>query len=271
MTSIAGNSESATADGSSAGEPSTSTDAEVTSGAGVLIMTCTYNEVDNLRELLPELFAVAPLAHVLVVDDGSPDGTGRLADELAERDPRVHVLHRSGKQGLGTAIALGLRYAVDNGYRFALNLDCDFSHHPRHLRAMLAAASNADVVIGSRYVPGGATPTWGWQRRAMSWCINTYARWMLGLNERDTSGGYRCYRTATVSQLDWSRFRAWGYAFQEEILYRCRRLGARTTETPIVFDDRRHGKSKINWREAVHAVWVIAVLATDRLRGVPVR
>ena len=236
----------------------------------LLVTLCTYNERENIPELIPAIHQFAPDADVLVIDDASPDGTGRVADELAAADARVRVLHRSGKLGLGTATLAGFRYAIEHGYDFLINLDADFSHHPRHLPALRETMHRADVGIGSRYIPGGGVVGWGWKRKVMSRAINCYARLLLRLKTRDNSGSYRCYRVAKLRELDLNRIRARGYAFQEEILYRCRRIGCRFEETPIWFEDRRYGTSKINWKEAASALWVIFRLGLENVRGVPV-
>lgn len=236
----------------------------------LLVTLCTYNERENLVAILPEIHRYAPQAEILVIDDNSPDGTGTLADEIAARDPRVHVLHRAGKLGLGTATLAGFRYGIEQGFTHLINLDADFSHHPRYIPALLACMERADVAIGSRYVAGGGVVGWGVKRHFMSRGINAYARLLLGLSTRDNSGSYRCYRVAKLRELDLDRFRARGYAFQEEVLYRCRRLGCRFEETPIVFEDRRYGQSKINQKEVFAALWVILRLAWDNLRHVPV-
>ncbi len=237
----------------------------------LLITLCTYNERENLPLLIPEIHAAAPDADVLVIDDNSPDGTGTLADELATLDPRIHVLHRAGKLGLGTATVAGFRFAIEQGYDHVLNMDADFSHHPRHLPAICECLNRADVAIGSRYVAGGGVIGWNWRRRFMSQGINWYARLLLSLKTRDNSGSFRCYQVAKLALIDWSRIRARGYAFQEELLYRCRAVGCTFAETPIIFEDRRFGLSKINWKESVAALWVIFRLGLDRLFGVPVR
>jgi dolichol-phosphate mannosyltransferase len=236
----------------------------------LLVTLCTYNERENLGEIIPEIFRFAPHANILVIDDNSPDGTGQLADDLAARDGRVHVLHRAGKLGLGTATLAGFAYAIEQGYDLLINLDADFSHHPRHLPALLECMSRADVSIGSRYVVGGGVVGWGLKRHLMSQGINWYARLLLRLHTKDNSGSYRCYRIAKLRELDLSKFRARGYAFQEEVLYRCRRIGCRFEETPIMFEDRRYGESKINLREVFEALRVLLVLGWDNVRGVPV-
>lgn len=236
----------------------------------LLVTLCTYNERENLTAIVPEIQRHAPQADILIIDDNSPDGTGQLADDLARQDSRVRVLHRTGKLGLGTAILAGFRYGIEHGYDFLINLDADFSHPPRYIPQLLERMHDSDVAIGSRYVPGGGVVGWGWHRHFMSRGINWYARLTLRLKTRDNSGSYRCYRVAKLAELDLDRFRARGYAFQEEVLYRCRRLGCRFTEVPIVFEDRRYGESKINRWEVVEALRVMLVLACDECRGVPV-
>jgi len=236
----------------------------------ILVTLCTYNERENVGLLVPEIRSALPQADVLVIDDNSPDGTGRLADELAAANTGIRVLHRTGKLGLGSAILAGFRDASEHGYDFVLNMDADFSHDPRYLPAIVECMQRADVAIGSRYVSGGGVEGWGFSRHFMSQGINWYARLWLRLSTRDNSGAYRCYRVAKLAQIDLDRVRARGYAFQEEILYRCRRVGCRFEETPIVFRDRRYGTSKINWRESVAALWIIFRLGLENLRGVAV-
>jgi dolichol-phosphate mannosyltransferase len=236
----------------------------------LLITLCTYNERENLQRLIPEIFQFAPDAEILVIDDNSPDGTGDLADSLAQNDSRVHVLHREGKLGLGTATLAGFHYGIDHDYDLLINLDADFSHHPRYIPALRECMEQADVAIGSRYVEGGGVEGWGFHRHFMSQSINWYARLLLGLKTRDNSGSYRCYRVSKLRELDLDRVRARGYAFQEEILYRCRRIGCRFRETPIVFEDRRYGESKISSKESVTALWVIFRLGIENLLKVPV-
>ncbi len=227
----------------------------------LLVTLCTYNERDNVAALIPEIWRYAPHADILVIDDHSPDGTGALADEWAVREPRVRVLHRPGKLGLGTAMLTGFHYAFEHGYEFLVNLDADFSHPPRFIPALLALMDRADVAIGSRYVVGGGVVGWGLRRHFMSRAINCYARTLLRLKTRDNSGSYRCYRLEKLKEIDFSRFLSRGYAFQEEILYRCRRIGCRFAETPIVFEERRYGSSKINLKESLAAGWNILRLA----------
>jgi dolichol-phosphate mannosyltransferase len=234
-----------------------------------LVTVATYNEIENLPRLVAGILAAAPQADILVVDDNSPDGTGRWCDEHRQREPRLHVLHRSGKLGLGTAIIAAMRHAIEHGYEYVLNMDADFSHDPQYLPALIAGMEPAeeppiDVMIGSRYVAGGAVEGWPLHRQAMSKLVNAYARWMLGLEVCDCSGAFRCYRTSLLAQVDFEAIRSRGYSFQEEILWRLKRLGARMAETPITFIDRVHGKSKISPREALSALQVILSLAAEK-------
>ncbi len=237
-----------------------------------LVTLATYNEIENLPRLVDGIFEVAPQVDVLVIDDNSPDGTGRWCDERSAADPRVACLHREGKLGLGTATMAGMRYAIERGYRHVLNMDADFSHPPRYLTDLLAGMDPeggpaVDVMIGSRYVPGGGVEGWPWRRRLMSGAVNLYARCLLGLRARDCSGAYRCYRTEVLAQVDFDRVCSRGYSFQEEILWHLKRAGARFGETPIVFVDRTAGRSKINAREAVAALGIIFALGLRNLLG----
>jgi len=223
--------------------------------------------------LVDEIFRYLPEAHVLVVDDNSPDGTGRWCDARAGEDARVHCLHRPGKLGLGTATVAAMRWSIEHGYRYMLNMDADFSHHPRYLPAMVAgmepegSVPSVDVMIGSRYVAGGGVEGWPLHRRLMSRGVNCYARCLLGLAPKDCSGAFRCYRVATLANLDFGAIRSRGYSFQEEILWHLRRAGARMGEVPITFADRQYGASKINSAEALAALGIIFTLGLRRLLG----
>lgn len=231
-----------------------------------LIVMATYNEMQNLPELADEIFRQASDVHVLVVDDNSPDGTGRWCDARVAQDARFHVLHRTHKLGLGTATIAGMRYALDHGYAYVLVMDADFSHHPRYLPALRQGMDPRppeppiDVMIGSRYLPGGGVEGWSWRRRWMSRAVNRYGRWWLGLQASDISGAFRCYRSSVLRRLDLDAIRARGFAFEEEILWWLQRHGARCGETPIVFVDRQRGQSKVNVREAWSACWSIFLL-----------
>lgn len=244
----------------------------MSNAAKTLVTVATYNEIENLPKLVDEIFQVTPEVDLLVVDDNSPDGTGDWVDERAAEDARVHCLHRRGKLGLGTATVAAMRYAVEHGYKQMLNMDADFSHHPRYLPALIAGMDPrdgppVDVMIGSRYVPGGGMEGWPFRRKFMSAGVNCYARLLLGLKSRDCSGAFRCYRTSLLEKLDFDSIRSRGYSFQEEILWLLRRQGARFNETPITFVDRQLGTSKIDSKEALAALWVIFALGVRNLFG----
>jgi dolichol-phosphate mannosyltransferase len=232
-----------------------------------LVSLATYNERDNLAPLVNEIHQVLPHADILVIDDNSPDGTGQVADELAAKDPRVHVLHRPGKLGLGTATLAAMHYAMDHDYELYVNMDADFSHHPRYLPALVAGMARNDVMIGSRYVPGGGTENWPWSRRLMSWGVNTMSRLLLQIPARDTSGAFRCFRVARLRQVQLDRIISRGYSFQEELLYRCRKAGCKIGETPIVFADRRAGRSKANVPEMIRSLATLVYLGVGALFG----
>jgi len=197
---------------------------------------------------------------VLVVDDGSPDGTGDLADALARETPRLRVLHRTEKLGLGTAYAAGFRYALAQGYGRVVEMDADFSHRPEDLPALLAAAETADVVIGSRNIPGGRAIGWSPLRHIISKGGSLYARLVLGLPMRDCTSGFKCFRRSALEILDLDEIRSNGYAFQVEVNYACTVAGLRCAEVPIVFPDRARGASKMNWRIVVEATWLVVRL-----------
>lgn len=229
-----------------------------------LIVIPTYNERENIGDLLGKVFAAAPATDVLVIDDNSPDGTGQVVDEIAARDPRVHVLHRAGKLGLGTAYVRGFRYAMDEGYDLVFEMDADFSHDPRYLPGFFSAAQSVDLVIGSRYIAGGGTPNWSPVRKFISGGGNAFARLILGIPIHDCTGGYRCYRVAALRSLNLDEISAQGYAFQVELAYNIWKSGYRWREIPIIFEDRRVGKSKMSRRIFVEAfLWVLRTRITD--------
>jgi dolichol-phosphate mannosyltransferase len=238
----------------------------------LLVSLATYDEAKNLRPLVETIREYAPQASILVIDDNSPDGTGRIADEIRATLPDINVIHRAGKLGLGTAVLTGMKFAIDNGYDFFLNLDADFSHPPRFIPAILAGMGEHDVMIGSRYVPGGGVEgEFNLKRKFMSTGINMYARLFLGLRTRDNSGSFRCYRVSKLAQIDLDKVRSRGYSFMEEILYWCRSVGCKFGETPIIFENRRSGYSKINAGEAIKALQIIFELGVDRVLKGPKR
>lgn len=211
-----------------------------------LLIIPTYNEIENLPNLIEQVFSYLPETDILVVDDNSPDGTGQLADEMHAANPQVNALHRAGKLGLGTAYIAGFKYAIEHAYDAAFEMDADFSHDPRYLPDFMKAIENADLVIGSRYIPGGATPNWSIVRRFISGGGNIFARFMLGIKVHDCTAGFRLYRREVLESIDLDTVQSQGYAFQVEMANRVMRQGFRIVETPIVFMDRRVGKSKMS-------------------------
>ncbi|WP_309709937.1 polyprenol monophosphomannose synthase [Armatimonas sp.] len=221
-----------------------------------LIITPTYNEKENLPTLIAQLRQSVPEAHLLVVDDGSPDGTGKMADALATQDPHVHVLHRTTKDGLGRAYVAGFSWGLEQGYTRLVQMDADLSHNPADVPRLLAA--DADLVIGSRYVAGGGTVNWGLSRRLLSRGGCLYARTILGLPLQDLTGGFKCWRRAALEAVNLPEIRSNGYSFQIEMTWRALQAGFKATEVPILFTDRVDGVSKMSKRivfEAVGMVW----------------
>jgi Glycosyltransferases involved in cell wall biogenesis len=235
----------------------------------VWIVLPTYNEVDNLEPISRAILAALPGATLLVVDDASPDGTGRLADRLAEADRRITVLHRAGKEGLGPAYRHGFRVALDGGAGIVVQMDADFSHDPSALPGLIApvASGEADLVIGSRYATGGKVLDWGIGRRFISRGGSAFARAVLALEPRDLTGGFKAWRAETLAAVSGGNVRAGGYVFQIEMTYRASRAGARVTEVPITFVDRRVGSSKMSRRIVFEAFALVLVLRWEGLRG----
>lgn len=232
-----------------------------------LVCLPTYDERENLGPMVEAVLAAAPQADILVIDDNSPDGTGRLADELAARQPRIRVLHRAGKEGLGKAYLAGFAWALARDYGLVLEMDCDFSHDPRHLPELLAAAETADLVLGSRYVRGGGTVNWGLGRKLISLGGSLYARTILGLSIRDLTGGFKCFRREVLEAIDFSKVRSNGYAFQIEMSFRAWKRGFRLKEIPIIFHDRVEGQSKMSKRIVREAIWMVWWLRLQGLLG----
>jgi dolichol-phosphate mannosyltransferase len=236
--------------------------------AGAWLILPTYNEAENVEAVVRsalEHMGSADVAHtILVVDDCSPDGTGQIADRLAEEIADVRVLHRPGKQGLGRAYLDGFGIALENGADLVMEMDADFSHDPADLPRLIAAAGAADLVLGSRYVPGGGVANWGVIRRALSWGGCAYARVLLGVPVRDLTGGFKCFHRRVLEALDLGQVHADGYGFQIELTYRAVKAGFTVAEVPILFRERRVGQSKMTARIALEAVWKVPALRLRR-------
>jgi len=230
----------------------------------------TYDEADNIAAILAAageaLAEASPEGYrILVVDDGSPDGTGEIADRLAAEHDWIRVLHRTQKNGIGPAYLAGFRHALDHGAGYVFEMDSDFSHDPADLAHLLdAVRSGADLALGSRYVPGGGVTDWGLLRRFISEGGSTYARLVLGLHVRDLTGGFKCFRREVLEAIHFDSVRSRGYAFQVELTYRAVRAGYRVVEVPIVFRDRERGQSKMSWRIAAEAMWLVPLLRIGR-------
>ncbi|MGH0028354.1 MAG: polyprenol monophosphomannose synthase [Myxococcota bacterium] len=231
-----------------------------------LVILPSYNEALNVLPLSEDVLSRDPSLEVLVVDDASPDGTGDLVEEAARSEPRLHLLRRPGKLGLGSAYLAGFRYALDHGAELILTMDCDYSHHPRYLPAMLEAMQGADMVVGSRYVPGGGVVNWALRRRLLSRFANFYTRLLLRVPVHDCTAGFRCYTREVLETVDPFAIRSSGYSFLEEMVWRVHHRGFRIAEIPIVFEDRTRGDSKIDSSEIYRAAWNVLVTAFRRRR-----
>ncbi|HEY4321187.1 MAG TPA: polyprenol monophosphomannose synthase [Gemmatimonadales bacterium] len=232
-----------------------------------LVVVPTYNECENLPQIVPAILSQDPRLEILVVDDGSPDGTGQLADDFAAADSRVHVLHRTAKQGLGRAYLAGFRWALEHDYAFVFEMDADFSHDPKNLPRFLDAMGDADLLVGSRYASGVNVINWPMSRLLLSWFANKYVRWVTNLPLTDATGGFKCFRRATLAAIPLDQVRSNGYAFQVEMSYRVWRKRLRLKELSIIFTDRMEGKSKMNGRIVREAIWMVWWLRVQGLLG----
>ena len=228
----------------------------------------TYNESDNIPSLVSQILALPGNSHVIVVDDNSPDGTGKLVDEMAQTESRVHAVHRPAKMGLGTAHIAGMRHAFELNFDPIISMDADFSHHPRYIPDLLTRLEHFDVVIGSRYVHGGGMQGRTLKLRFVSWGANFFARTMLSLKAHDTTSGYRVYRRAVLESINLDAVFSNGYSFLIEMLFLCQAGGWRIGETPIVYEDRRAGTSKISRAEIYKATYTVLRLTYRRMRSV---
>jgi len=231
----------------------------------VWVILPTYDEAENLERIVASVLERLPASRrVLIVDDNSPDGTGEIADRLAEEDESVAVLHRKSKEGLGPAYLAGFRVALESGAQRIIEMDADFSHDPAYLPKLIGATEHADLVIGSRYVPGGGVTDWGPTRRFISRGGSAYARAVLSLPVRDLTGGFKCFRREVLESINLETIEARGYAFQVETTYRAIRAGFRVVEVPIVFKDRREGSSKMSKAIVAEAMWRVPAMRFRR-------
>ncbi len=223
-----------------------------------LVIIPTYNEAANIQALIPRVLEQSESIDVLVVDDNSPDGTGHLVEELARSDSRIHVMHRAGKEGLGSAYVAGFKWALERDYQLVFEMDADFSHDPKHLPEFLDAAKTADLILGSRYLDGRVTVVnWPMTRLMLSYAANLYARWITGHRLYDATGGYKCFRREVLEGIDLDAVRSTGYGFQIEMSFRAWRKHFRIREIPIVFVDRTDGQSKMSGGIVWEAVWMV--------------
>ena len=222
-----------------------------------LVIVPTYNEAENIRELVPRILEQDPGMEILVVDDNSTDGTGALVEEIRQTEPRLHVLHRPKKLGLGTAYVAGFRYALERNYDFVFEMDADFSHDPDSIPAFLDAVKDADLVLGSRYLNGVTVVNWPLSRLILSYGANLYTRIITGMPIKDATGGFKCFRRTTLEQINLDRVRSDGYGFQIEMNFKAWRKGLRIKEIPILFVDRRVGISKMNRKIIWEAMWLV--------------
>ncbi len=226
-----------------------------------IVVIGTYNEAENIPSLLPDILNLGPQYEAIVVDDSSPDGTGRIVSQIAANKPRIHLVSRPARLGYGTAYLEGFKTALDMGADYIVQMDADYSHNPRDIPRLVEAAEDADIVIGSRYVRGGSTSGWPFRRRLISRAASLVVRLLLGLRIRDCTGGFKCFRRSTLESIDFGRIRSKGFASSYEINYACHRSGKKLREVPIKFIDRRAGESKLSWN-----IFVEAMLAVVRLR-----
>jgi dolichol-phosphate mannosyltransferase len=222
-----------------------------------LVIIPTYNESENIEKIVPLVLEKDQSIHVLIVDDNSPDGTGRIADEMAGRNDHISVIHRQNKSGLGTAYITGFKFAVEKGYDLVFEMDCDFSHDPKYILEFLDAVKDADLVLGSRYISGVNVINWPMSRLLLSYYANVYSRLVTGLPVKDATGGFKCFRREVLEAIDLDRVKSNGYSFQIEMSFRAWKKGFRIKEIPIVFEDRKVGQSKMSKKIVREAVWMV--------------
>jgi len=229
-----------------------------------LIILPTYNEIQNIPKLIENIFHLENSVDILVIDDNSPDGTGKLVDKIAKNNNQVKIIHRAGKLGLGSAYIAGFKYAIKNNYDLIFEMDADFSHDPKYIKNFINASKKMDLVIGSRWIKGGKVIGWPWYRFLTSWGANFATRILLGLKIKDVTSGYRCYHCKILKNLNFKEIISTGYAFQEEMIYRTQKDGFSIGEIPITFVDRKIGKSKMGSKEIISSAKAILKLAFNR-------
>lgn len=232
----------------------------------IIVIIPTYNEKENIEALTQQVLSLGQELHILIIDDNSPDGTGEIGDRLTTEHPQVHIIHRGIKLGLGTAYIEGFRFALKNGFQYLVTMDADFSHDPEYLSQILKGLEHYDLVIGSRYIPGGRTVNWDFLRRLISKSGNIVARHLVRLRPHDCTSGYRAYRRAVIEKIDFEAIKSNGYSFLVEILFLCQKKGYLIGETPIVFVDRRYGYSKISKAEIYKAFFTLLRLFLSHFR-----
>ncbi len=232
-----------------------------------LVIIPTYNESENIGRIVPLVLGKHPSINVLIVDDNSPDGTGRIADSMSKENDRIFVIHRQNKAGLGTAYLTGFKFALDKGYDLIFEMDCDFSHDPEYIPHFLDAVQNADLVLGSRYISGVNVINWPMSRLLLSYYANVYSRIVTGLPVKDATGGFKCFRREVLEAIELDQVKSNGYSFQIEMSFRAWKKGFRIKEIPIVFEDRKEGQSKMSKKIVREAIWMVWRLRIWSLLG----
>ncbi len=235
----------------------------------ICVIIPTYNEKENIIDLVNQILALPLKARVIIVDDNSPDGTGQIADDLVEQTSRVGVIHRSGKLGLGTAYIAGFKRALAEGAERLITMDADFSHNPTYIPDLVELANYYHITVGSRYIPRGGVVNWAWQRRFLSWGANMVARTTLGLKAHDCTAGFRCYHREVLLNINLDRIFSNGYSFLVEMIFKCQRMGYTVGEIPIIFANRERGESKISHREIYKAIYTVMRLTVSRFKPKP--
>ena len=232
-----------------------------------VVIIPTYNEIDNIKKMITTVMGLYPEISILIIDDGSPDGTAKIVTELQSQYPHLHLLERSGKQGLGTAYVMGFKWALERNYNYVFEMDCDFSHDPQDIQHLLQAAQENDLVIGSRYINGIRIINWPFRRLLLSYCASIYTRFVTGIPVKDTTGGFKCFSRRALEKIDLNRIISNGYIFQLELNYKIWSKGLRVKEVPIIFYERRDGQSKMGGGIISEALFAVLRLKINKLLG----